>query len=47
MKVIIYGSKGWIASYVIKEFIRQNIYFYCSINYVYNEKDIESELLEI
>lgn len=47
MKVIIYGSKGWIASYVIKELERQKIDYYCSVYHVDNDKSIEEELIKV
>lgn len=47
MKVLIYGSRGWIASYVIEELKKLNVDYYCSQYYVDNEEAIEKELLEI
>jgi 3,5-epimerase/4-reductase len=45
MKVIIYGSNGWIASYLKNHLLNQSIEFYCSEHRVDDEKLIEEELL--
>lgn len=47
MKIIIYGHKGWIASYIIKYFELNNINYYCSKFRVDDNKNIENELLEL
>jgi len=47
MKIIIYGSQGWIASYIRKYFEENNIIFYCSSIRVNDHEEIEKELLEI
>ena len=46
MKIIIYGHKGWIASYVIKYFESINIEYICSAYKVDDELNIEEELIE-
>ena len=47
MNIIIYGHKGWIASYVIKYFKSMNINYYCSEFKVDDEENIENELITI
>jgi 3,5-epimerase/4-reductase len=44
MKVIIYGSNGWIASYVLCFLNKMNIQHYCSQHRVDDETRIEEEL---
>jgi 3,5-epimerase/4-reductase len=47
MLIIIYGSKGWIASYVIQYLKNNNINYYCSEFHVDDEINIESELAKV
>jgi 3,5-epimerase/4-reductase len=47
MLIIIYGSKGWIASYVIKYLKDNNINYYCSKYRVDDENNIELEIQHI
>jgi 3,5-epimerase/4-reductase len=47
MKIIIYGHKGWIASYIIKYLDNINIEYYYSNFRVDDEINIENELLSI
>jgi nucleoside-diphosphate-sugar epimerase len=47
MLIIIYGSKGWIASYVIQYLKDNNINYYCSKYRVNEENNIENEILTV
>jgi 3,5-epimerase/4-reductase len=47
MLILIYGSKGWIASYVIQHLKDNNINYYCSEYRVDDEKNIELEIQNI
>ena len=47
MKVIIYGHKGWIASYIIKYFDSINFKYYCSEYRVDDESNIEKEIIKV
>jgi len=47
MKVLVYGSQGWIGQQVINELKKQNIYFIDGIQRAENTNDLEKEILEI
>ena len=47
MKVIIYGHKGWIASYIIKYFDSMNLEYFCSEYRVDDESNIEKEIVKV
>ena len=47
MKVLVYGSQGWIGQQVINEFKKQNIYFIEGIQRAENTNDLEKEILEV
>ena len=47
MKVLVYGSQGWIGQQVINELKKQNIYFIEGIQRAENTDDLEKEIVEI
>ena len=47
MKVLIYGSKGWIGNQIIQVFIKQNITYVIGSVRVDNKEDLEKEILNI
>ena len=47
MKVIIYGHKGFIASYIIKYFDSINLEYFCSEYRVDDESNIEKEIIKV
>ena len=47
MKVLIYGSKGWIGNQIIQVFIKQNINYVIGSVRVDNKEDLEKEILNI
>jgi dTDP-4-dehydrorhamnose reductase len=47
MKVLVYGSQGWIGQQVINELKKQNIYFIEGIQRAENIDDLEKEIVEI
>ena len=47
MKVLVYGSQGWIGQQVINELKKQNINFIEGFQRAENTNDLEKEILEI
>ena len=47
MKVLIYGSKGWIGNQIIQVFIKQNINYVIGSVRADNKEDLEKEILNI
>ena len=47
MKVLVYGSQGWIGQQVINELKKQNINFIEGIQRAENTNDLEKEIVEI
>ena len=47
MKILIYGSKGWIGQQVIKELNRQNILYIEGIERAINQEELINEINKI
>ena len=47
MKVLIYGSKGWIGNQILQVFIKQNINYVKGSVRVNNKEDLEKEIIAI